>query len=412
MPTRRGWAAVAAGLSLWIAARFIGSPDLHVLAVGIVVLPVVATLYVRWTRVRLGIRRHLAPARVYAGSRATVEVTVENLGRTTTSFLLMEDAIPAGLGKPARLVVSGIPPRNQQSATYTIACRRRGRYRVGPLTIFVSDPFGLARTRMNTAGASDLIVYPEVEDLDSGHLVSQGVGAGESAVRHLYRSAAEFYTMREYVTGDDLRRIHWPSVARSGQLMIRQDESTRRSSATVFLDNRAEVLGRAGSPTFERAVSIAASVGRGLIRAGFSLRLATADGPATLVTEERLLEALAGVAPSAVRGTSRVLRGLRSGSLADTTLAVVTAPPVGGDVATISRAGLGFGRKVAVFVQPITTGTASAEALAELSSRASAARVSLQRAGWEVHLVQPEGKLAETWQPRRAKKLQAAASSS
>ncbi len=383
MPTRRGWAAVAAGLSLWIAARFIGSPDLHVLAVGIVVLPVVATLYVRWTRVRLGIRRHLAPARVYAGSRATVEVTVENLGRTTTSFLLMEDAIPAGLGKPARLVVSGIPPRNQQSATYTIACRRRGRYRVGPLTIFVSDPFGLARTRMNTAGASDLIVYPEVEDLDSGHLVSQGVGAGESAVRHLYRSAAEFYTMREYVTGDDLRRIHWPSVARSGQLMIRQDESTRRSSATVFLDNRAEVLGRAGSPTFERAVSIAASVGRGLIRAGFS-----------------------------VRGTSRVLRGLRSGSLADTTLAVVTAPPVGGDVATISRAGLGFGRKVAVFVQPITTGTASAEALAELSSRASAARVSLQRAGWEVHLVQPEGKLAETWQPRRAKKLQAAASSS
>src|SRR5438445_15971 len=111
---------------------------------------------------------------------------------------------------------------------------------------------------------------PEVEDLDAGHLVSQGVGAGESAVRHLYRSAAEFYTMREYVTGDDLRRIHWPSVARSGQLMIRQDESTRRSSATVFMDNRAGVVGHDGSPSFERAVSLAATVGKLLAQKGFA----------------------------------------------------------------------------------------------------------------------------------------------
>src|SRR5437899_3317308 len=85
-----------------------------------------------------------------------------------------------------------------------------------------------------------------------------------SIAGRLHRSAAEFYTMREYVTGDDLRRIHWPSVARTGQLMIRQDESTRRSSALLFLDSRASALGAYGSPGFERAVSVAATLGRAL----------------------------------------------------------------------------------------------------------------------------------------------------
>src|SRR3989442_14007882 len=177
----------------------------------------------------------------------------------------------------------------------------------------------------------ELVVYPEVEAIEPWRLGIQGAGSGESAARHLHRSAAEFYTMREYVTGDDLRRIHWPSVAKTGVLMIRQDEATRRSSATVFLDNRVEALGGHGAPSFERAVSVAASVGRAMIRAGFTLRLAAPDSAPTIMTEETLLEALAGAAPSRRHGTGDVLRGLRDGALADTTLAFVSAPPAGPD---------------------------------------------------------------------------------
>src|SRR6266700_3916984 len=405
MPTKRGWAAVAAGLSLWIAARLIGSPDLHVLAAGILVLPVIAALYVRLAKVRLGIRRHISPSRVFAGSRTLVDITMENLGRTTTSFLMLEDAMPVSLGRPARLVVTGVPPRNKQTVSYGIVCRQRGRYRIGPLTIFVSDPFGLARVRLQTSGFSDLLVYPQIEHLDGRHLTSQGVGAGESTVRHLYRSAAEFYTMREYVTGDDLRRIHWPSVAKTGSLMIRQDETTRRSSATIFLDNRAEALGAAGSPGFEAAVSAAGSGGRALVHAGFVLRLATADSAPAIVTKEGLLEALAGLGPSRARGTAGVMRSLRSGSLADTTLALVTSPPSPGDVATMTRIGSGFGRKVAVLAYPVSPRTVAPERAAEITARASAARASLQRAGWEVHLVSPEGRLSDTWQAFTTRKL-------
>ena len=53
--------------------------------------------------------------------------------------------------------------------------------------------------------------------------------------------------MRQYQQGDDLRRIHWPSVARSGDLMIRQDESSRRSNALLFVDTRMGSIGQAHS---------------------------------------------------------------------------------------------------------------------------------------------------------------------
>ena len=86
--------------------------------------------------------------------------------------------------------------------------------------------------------------------------------------------------MRSYQEGDDLRRIHWPSVARTGELMIRQNETSKRANGLVFLDNREAALGRSHATAFERAVSCAASVGVLLARNGFGLRFGTADTPA------------------------------------------------------------------------------------------------------------------------------------
>src|ERR1051325_724394 len=132
--------------------------------------------------------------------------------------------------------------------------------------------------------------------------------------------------MREYVTGDDLRRIHWPSVAHTGQLMIRQDEATRRSIATLFLDNRSAALGGNGSPGFEKAVSVTASVGRLLLQAGFAVEFATLDRPSTPVAETRLLEPLCVVGPVRTRGISDALTAIRAAARADSSLAFVAAP--------------------------------------------------------------------------------------
>jgi uncharacterized protein (DUF58 family) len=283
---------------------------------------------------------------------------------------------------------------------------------VGPLAIYVTDPFGLARTRIEAPTTSEVVVYPEVEDVSAGGMVTQGAGAGESAVRHLYRSTAEFYTMRQYSTGDDLRRIHWPSVARTGELMIRQDESTRRSSATVFLDTRSVALGAYGSPGFERAVSAAATMGRALHRAGFALRFGMVDARAARVTEEQLLETLSGIGPARSNSLGTSLSALRASSPAETTLVLVTAPPFPAEVAMISRVGTAFGRTLAVLVYPTSPSSMPTEAASELEARASSARASLQRAGWEVYVIAPEGRLADVWRMKRSGKLQALTTSS
>jgi uncharacterized protein (DUF58 family) len=401
MPTKRGWAAFGAGVALWIGSRFAGSADLHMISVGIVALPFLAALFVQWSRVRIEVHRQLSAVRVFPSTRVVVTLRVENRGPGTAPFLLLEDALPADLGRSARVVATGIPPRNHQVVSYSVVCRRRGRFTIGPLSIFITDPFGLARVRIQTQDTNQLIVYPEVEEIPVSHLALQGAGAGESAVRHLHRTAAEFYTMREYVTGDDLRRIHWPSVAHTGKLMIRQDESTRRSVATVFLDNRTSSLGAFGSPAFERAVSVTATVGRALAAAGFAVRLARVDSPSHPVTEERLLETLAEVGPDRTRSAVDSLAALRGSALTDSTLALITAPPNPAEVAALSRVGVGFGKKIAIFVYPVSPGALPEDLGAEVSMRASAARSSLVRAGWDVMLLEPDGRLAEVWNRTR-----------
>lgn len=412
MPTRRGWATLGAGIALWIGARLVGSKDLHMIAAGVTILPVLAVGFVRWSRPHLAVHRQLSTARAFAGARVTVTVSVENRGHVTTAYLLLEDALPAALGSSARMVVTGIPPRNVHKVTYSLLARRRGRYRIGPLSVYQSDPFGLARARAETTSQTELVVYPTVEELDGRSLVSQGAGSGDAAAKRLHRSAAEFFTMREYVTGDDLRRIHWPSVARTGSLMIRQDESTRRSAAILVLDNRTAAFGEQGSSGFEAAVSAAGSLGATLSRSGFTVRFGTADAPATPVTEEVLLDLLAGISPSRVRTLGSALTGLRAASPADTTLAIITAPPTGSEVATLSRVGTTFGKKVAVLIYPRPLSLLQPEAAVEMDGRATVARASLQRSGWTVVIAQPEGKLADAWRKTKTRKLLAAGSAS
>jgi uncharacterized protein (DUF58 family) len=396
MPTRRGWAILAAALGLWAAARVVGSRDLHMVAAGLAVLPLLAVGYVHWNRVHLAVSRHLSAARVFAGQRVTVTLTVSNGGPGTAPVLLLEDSLPPSLGRRARLAVAGVPPRREQAVAYQVVCRERGRYAVGPLSASLTDPFGLATVRMQWGQSATLVVYPAVEPVDVRGLGVTGTGSGDSRARQLFRSAAEFYALREYTVGDDLRRIHWRSTARTGRLMIRQDEATRRSVATVFLDTRQTALGALGSPSFERAVSAAASVGRALLRGGFAVRLATVDMAPELVTEDRLLEALAAVGPSRERAAARALAGLRGEATGESTLVVVTGAPSGPDQTVLFRVGSRFARRVAVLVPPVgPAGQPSSRA--DLEARAASARAQLQHARWQVVVLPPEQRLSDAW---------------
>src|SRR5688572_113180 len=247
---------------------------------------------------------------------------------------------------------------------------------LGPLTIDLSDPFALTRLRVEFDDRDELVVAPEVESLAGGADSPFGMASGLALAKHLFRTGDEFYTMRSYAEGDDLRRIHWPSVARSGQLMIRQDESTRRSNAVLFVDTRDSAVGPNHSPCFEKVVSAAASLGVLLLRYGFSLKLATAQLHPQRVGEEQLLEILAGISHHTSRALSTGLGRLRSVAATDTTLFVVGAPPPATELATLIRTGATFGPKVGVFVHPTEPQTLPPDRRAQLEGRASQARLS------------------------------------
>src|SRR5213592_215300 len=223
---------------MWLLARLIGSAGLEVVGIGFVLLPIVAGFFLRWTERRVSVRRRLSDVRVRPGTRLTVQLDVENRSTAPSSFLMLEDQLPPTLGRSARLVVASVPGRRAQRVSYSILPQVRGRYRIGPLTIDITDAFGLRRKRLVVENRDELLVTPEIEDLSTPPDAATSPNAGAARARQLLRTGEEYFTMRSYQEGDDLRRIHWPSVARTGELMIRQNETSKRANGLVFLDNR------------------------------------------------------------------------------------------------------------------------------------------------------------------------------
>jgi uncharacterized protein (DUF58 family) len=330
---------------------------------------------------------------------------VENQSPTTTSFLLLEDRLPPALGRSARLVISSLRGRDHQRVRYTLTPRQRGRYTLGPITVDLSDPFALTKLRVEFDEREDLVVAPEVENLVGGPDSPFGVTSGLSLARHLFRTGDEFYTMRAYVEGDDLRRIHWPSVARSRELMIRQDESTRRSTAVLFVDTRDSAVGQNHSPSFEKVVSCAASVGVLLLRYGFSLKLATTQLPPQRVGEEQLLDALAGITHHSTRAMTTGLTRLRMVAAGDVTLVTIGAPPPPTELPSLIRTGSMFGPKIGVFVHPTDPQTLPPDRRSQLEGRATQAQLSMARSGWEVVVLPPTARLREAWHANRTRPL-------
>lgn len=394
--TRRGLSVLAAAALLWVAARLTGSSDLHMVALGLLALPALAALFIRWSRHSLRATRRLGQRRVFAGSPLRVAIEVHNTSRSPASLVMLEDRLPASLGRAARAVLGGLRGRQRQTISYTVHCGRRGRFHIGPLVASVTDPFGLAQRKHEFADVHELIVYPHVDDLRAPSPARTAGGAGDTTARQLYRSGEEFFTMRQYEIGDDLRRIHWPSTARTGRLMIRQDEAGRRASATVFLDTRRGAY--AGDEELERAVSAAASIGTLYLRSGIDLRLGTVDLAPHRMAPEAFLESLALVEPSGERRLGRSLLPLRDRSATGSALLLVTGLPGEEDVEALLAASAAYGQKVAVLVDTD-------------EDRARAVRVRLSRAEWRTVLLAPDRRLQEAWTIGTGRPIAAAARS-
>lgn len=277
--TTRGRSFLAAGIAAAVCSYVLGQADLLRVGLLLAVLPLLCVAVVHRTRHRVAGSRRLSPARVPAGSEARVHLRIDNVSRLPSGLLMLQDRVPYVLGPRPRFVLDRVEPGGRREVSYRVRSDLRGRYPLGPLQLRLSDPFGMCELSRGFSSYDTLTVVPRVEPLPAVRLAGEAAGYGDGRQRSLALAGEDDVIPRGYRHGDDLRRVHWRSTARYGELMVRREEQPQRARCTVLLDTRRVAHQGAGPDSaFEWAVSAAASVAVHLLERGYGVRLLTDTG--------------------------------------------------------------------------------------------------------------------------------------
>ncbi|GAA2412447.1 DUF58 domain-containing protein [Streptomyces glaucosporus] len=324
--TTRGRSFLAAGVAAAVCAYVLGQGDLLRVGILLTALPLVCVAVLHRTRHRVAASRRLSPSRVPAREEARVRLRLDNVSRLPTGLLMLQDQVPYVLGPRPRFTLDRVEPGGRREVSYRVRSDLRGRYLLGPLQLRLSDPFGMVELTRSFSAHDTLTVVPRTEALPPVRLPGETGGRGEGRQRSLALAGDDDVIPRGYRHGDDLRRVHWRSTARHGELMVRREEQPQRPRCTVLLDTRRTAWAGSGpGSAFEWAVSGAASVAVHLLERGYTVRLLTDTGAqvpgpdggfpglGSSDTAGLILDALATVAHSGEPGLSRAHEALRGG---------------------------------------------------------------------------------------------------
>jgi uncharacterized protein (DUF58 family) len=407
--TTRGRCFLAAALASAIAALLLGEKDLLRVAFLLTALPLLAVAYVGRTRYKLACSRMLEPHRVQVGASARVVLRLQNLSRLPTGTMLLEDRLPYAMGSRPRLVLERLGARRESSVAYTVRADVRGRYEVGPLTVRLTDPFGLCELIRAFPTVDRLTVIPAVTALPPVRLAGEYTGAGESRARSVAVHGEDDAATREYRHGDDLRRVHWRSTARVGEMMVRREEQPWESRATILLDTRASGhRGEGPTSSFEWAVSAAASIAVHLRQSGYKLRLVTGAGVDLDASEAdgegMLLDQLAEVRLEPEGTVTQLIEHVRTRSDGGLIIAMLgLLSPAEADLIAGLRANGSM--CVALLVDSATWVNLPTEGRAAADKAHSLAALELLRSGWRVVEAPHGAKLVALW-PQTARGAQ------
>jgi uncharacterized protein (DUF58 family) len=313
--TTRGTSFLAAGLAAAVAGLALGERNLVSVGVLLFILPLLSALAAGRARYRLSCVRQVSPARVSAGHTTHVNVRLENVSRLPTGLLLVEDAIPYALGTRPRYVLDGVERGGVRELSYPLRSDLRGKFTIGPLEVRIADSFGLVALGRSFATTSVLVVTPKVVPLARTAIGASWVGEGDGRTRAAAAAGEDDVVPRAYRDGDELRRVHWRSTARYGELMVRREEQRWRNRALLLLDTRRTAHAGSGiTSSFEYAVGAAASIGVHLARGSMDGQLITDAGPvpATGMFEDVLLDSLAVIKTSRSTELSGGLAAVRA----------------------------------------------------------------------------------------------------
>lgn len=263
-----GWLVVViAAVSLLLSAIF-GWQEFFFLGATMAAAILVATAFV-FGRSTYDVSVELTPRRVVAGERALGRMLVTNAGPKRLLPTRME--LPVG-ESTAEFSIPQLPASGQHEELFAVPTERRAVIDAGPAISVRGDQLGLLRRTVKWTEALELFVHPVTVRLAPS--VAGLVRDLEGQVsKKITDNDISFHALRAYVPGDDRRYVHWRTSARTGQLMVRQFEETRRSQLTIIHS----VLNTyyADEEEFELAVSVTASIAAQVIRDGTQMKIVT-----------------------------------------------------------------------------------------------------------------------------------------
>jgi len=237
--------------------------------------------------------------RLQEGQEFQERITVKNLSWLTKLWLEVDD--PSDMpGHSARQVIT-LGPRESRTWRTSTLCRLRGLFSVGPVRITTGDPFGFFRYTNTYGRPQHVLVYPRATELPNFYVPPANLPGEGRFRRRTHYVTPNASGVREYEPGDSFNRIHWPTTARTNQLMVKLFELDPASDIWVVLDlDKSVQVGEGEEGTEEYAVRLAASIARfflvanrsvGFISYGNRLFVENAERGAQHFT--RILEALA-----------------------------------------------------------------------------------------------------------------------
>lgn len=193
--------------------------------------------------------------RIGVGERTFFAITVRNPGPARSGGATIE--VPVG-GVPQRLAVPRLAPGGETRLTVELLARARAVLSIGPVTVRAGDALGMIRRERPLTGRTTICIHPATIRLDA---LEAGVARDPDGLPNgtAVDDDLDVQGLREYVPGDDLRRVHWLNSSKTGTLMVRQYEATHRTDISLAVD--VDPAAHASEAEFELAVSVYASLG-------------------------------------------------------------------------------------------------------------------------------------------------------
>ena len=357
MWTRKASLMVTSGISLILIGMMISNHQMMILGIAFIAFIVVNS----WVSGHgdVEVQRTLSADNLYKGDDLYVELLVTNRSRRRTQQLEVYDNVPHEMKLRSGLnqMKLNLKPGESARIRYVLRCPLRGHYSIGPVSLRYRNTFNLFSNEMFVDHRSDIIVFPQVRDVEEAMVRSKTpkMYTGATTLR-TPGPGTEFYSLREYVPGDPFKNINWKAFARTGELMVNEKCRDAVTDLFIILDSRdISRIGTVLKNPLEMGAVAAASLAAFFIKRRDSVALAIYDDGVSYLPADtgdkqyfKILSSLAGVIPKGAMPLQAVTNSLAPRFSRGSPVFIISSVEGDGTVPNAVRDLVGRGHEVTI----------------------------------------------------------------